>query len=143
MNVSARTGAWLSLVEHIAGRLTRPPTDAVAIDRNVERMLGGSRLLRALVSAGALFGCAWDDSGARRVADRVLYRWMAIGKTQQLRGAAWSAAMAGATALIAQELKPMPDGPLSWIVPLGFIVAGGLLTAAMTPIARWRGDQGS
>ena len=143
MNVFTRTGAWLSLVEHIAGRLTRPPADGAAIDRNVERILGGSRLLGALGGAGAAFGCAWDDSRARRIAHRLLYRWMAIGKTQQLRSAAWSAAIAGATALIAQELKPMADGRLTWIVPLGFIVVGGVLTAAMTPIARWLRDQGS
>ena len=134
-------GWWLFTRSALEG-LTRPRADVDACDRDIERLAHDSRLGAALHAASRAVEAAWDGSLARRELSALaaqLAPTAAIG----WRMSGWIAVVAGGTILGLDALKPVPIGPLSWLLPSVIVFAGALTMMFAAPLARASADRQS
>ena len=61
---------------------------------------------------------------------------MPSGPSSGIRSTGWMITVAASTSLGLNAMKPMPVGPLSWIVPVALVIAGLAMMAASGPLAR-------
>ena len=127
---------WWVLTRRAIEALTTPEADTVACDRTVARLARASWLGSTVDRGSAAIGLAWRHSSSNRVASWLLNHLTPAPPAATIRSAGWVTAVAGATALVLDVIKPTPVGPLSWVVPAGLVVAGVLLMTAAGPLAR-------
>jgi hypothetical protein len=137
LRAAPRLVRWWSVAEGVAAGLTAPGADVDGRDRDVARLLRSSRLAAAASGVAAAAARAWRGARIRRAACRAISVWAALPPAARIRMAGWAVAVAGATAWLAQWTKPMPVGPLSWLVPIAAAALGALAAAAAHPFARW------
>ena len=132
---SILTGWWDFAVRALA-LLTTPRADIDACDRAVEQLLRESRVGGAVHQTSVAVERAWASSQVRAGAAAFAATLSGSSPAGGWRVGGWMVAVAGATALGLNQLSPIPIGPLSWIVPTVFIVAGLLVMAAARPLSR-------
>lgn len=121
---------WWRFTRLALEALTRPKADTASCDRAVEQLARDSRLGGALHRASFAIRAAWLNSRARAAATvlgRQLTGW-------RVRG--WLIAVAGATALGMNAIKPSPAGPLTWLLPSLVIAAGVVIMLIAAPLER-------
>jgi hypothetical protein len=121
---------WWRFTRLMLEALTAPNADTASCDRAMEQLVRDSRLGGALHRLSWTIRAAWFDSRAR-TATAALSRALA-----PLRVRGWVVAVAGATAVGLNAIKPTPLGPLSSLVPSLVIVAGVLIMLMAGPLAR-------
>ena len=121
---------WWKFARLSLEALTEPRADVVARDRAMEQLARESRLGAALHRASWIIRSAWRDSRARAAAAAIGNRLAPV----RVRG--WIVAVAGVTALGLNAVKPMPLGPLSWVVPSLVVAAGVLIMLLAGPLSR-------
>jgi hypothetical protein len=122
--------SWWRFTRLALEALTEPKTDVVACDRAMEQLARESRLGAALHRASWTIRSAWRDSRARTATAAVRIPLAPV------RARGWIVAVAGATALGLNAVKPMSAGPLSWMVPSLVVAAGVLIMLAAGPLSR-------
>lgn len=121
---------WWRFTRLALEALTEAPADAAACDRAMEQLARDSRLGAALHRVSGVIRAAWSGSRTRSAA-------VALGTALtpvRIRG--WVVAVAGATALAMNALKPTPVGPLGWVLPSFVIAAGVLMMLMAVPLTR-------
>ena len=131
-----RVHNWWSFATGSVGKLTTRPVDLAVVDEEVGRMLRGSELASATARIAAVVDRAWRHARVGRLVRRLGAGWVAMTGRERTQHVGWTAAVAGATALVAQSLKPTPVGSLSWVVPVLILVCGLLVVAAGVTVAR-------
>ena len=133
---------WQSAIA-LANRLTAPRPDVEASDRAAETVVRDSRLFSLLDAADASVHRAWPHARSRSWSLRIVAGCAALSGAEQVRATGIVALVGGLTAILVQAAKPVPIGPLSWVLPA--VVAGlGLLTSlAAGPLARAIADKAS
>jgi hypothetical protein len=127
---------WWRFTRLAIEALTRPKADVASCDRAMEQLAHDSWLGGLLHRASGVVLAGWLDSRARSTVVAV-ERELASGPAPRVfRLAGWMMAVAGATILCLNAIKPTPVGPLSWLVPSLVIVAGFLLMLTAAPVAR-------
>jgi hypothetical protein len=133
-------GWWRFILDAIDA-LRFPRADIASADRAVRALARGSWLNRQMESAAALTRRSWSTSSCRALLAQLAALLTAAEQPSRIRTAGWTAAIASATVLLLNALKPVPVGPLSWMLP-AIVGASGLLTmAAAEPIARALADR--
>jgi len=133
---------WWRFTRSALEGLTRPRADVDACDRDVERLAHDSRLGAALHRASRTIDSAWDSSLLRRELAAIaadLSPSAAIG----WRMSGWIAVVAGVTILALDAIKPVPIGPLSWLLPSAIAVAGAVTMMLAALLARAAEDRRS
>jgi hypothetical protein len=121
---------WWRFTRLALEALTEPRADVGACDRAMEQLARESRLGAALHRASWIIRSAWSGSRTRTAAAAIGNRLAPV----RVRG--WIVAVAGATALGLDAVKPMPLGPLSWVVPSLVVAAGVLIMLLAGPLSR-------
>jgi hypothetical protein len=132
---TARLFGWWRVGEAAVRCLTEPRIDVVASDRQVEQLFRGSALFAAGRATSDAFSRAWTDSRVRALVASIGHKLVPARRSASVRVAGLMAVTASITALGLQTLKPVPAGPLSWIVPALGIAAGAVVAWAARPIA--------
>jgi hypothetical protein len=133
-------GWWDFALEALDG-LTAPKADTSACDRAVEQLARASWVGSLVDRPSVTIRRAWSDSQSHAWASWLARELAPAPPAATLRVAGWLIAVVGATALGLDAIKPMPIGPLSWVVPSGLVAAGLLLMAAAGPVARASADR--
>jgi len=122
---------WWRFTRLTIEAMTRADRDAAAdCDRAMEQLARDSRLGAALHRVSWIVRSAWSSSWARVMA-------AAAGRLlSPMRVRGWVIAVAGATALAMNAIKPTPAGPLSWVLPSIVVAAGVLMMLAAGPLTR-------
>ena len=123
------TGWWF-FTRSALESLTRPPADIEACDRAMVKLAGDSWMCRAADGLGRTVGDAWSASRIRRLAESVRRDLTRDTAASTLRVRGWVAVAAATTVLGLDAVKPVPVGPLSWLVP-SIVIVAGLLTMLM------------
>ncbi len=133
-------GWWLFTRSAIRA-LTEPSADAAACDRAMEALARQSAIGRVLHRCSVVIRSAWFNSRARAAAAAFAGTVMPRADVKSVRIGGWMAALTGVTALALDALKPMPVGPLWWLVP-SLVIAAGLLAMLTAPwMARAAADR--
>ncbi len=132
---TTRLFGWWRVGEAAVRCLTEPRIDVVASDRQVDELCRGSALFAAGRATSDAFNRAWTDSRVRALAASIGPELVPTQKSASVRVAGLMAVVASITALALQTLKPVPPGPLSWIVPALGAAAGAIVAWAARPIA--------
>ena len=112
------------------------PADVASCDRAMEQLTRESWLGGRLHRVSRIVRAAWLNSRARSAAASLGREIAPSADAATVRTAGWIVAVAGATILVLDAVKPVPVGPLSWMVPSSLIAAGLLLMLAAAPVAR-------
>jgi hypothetical protein len=120
-----------------------PRADIAGCDGAVDRLASTSWLGRLAHGAGLTLDRSWSESRLRFALSSLGSTLMPSGPSSGIRSAGWTIAVAASTALGLNAMKPMPVGPLSWIVPVALVIAGLALMAAAGPLARAHIDRRS
>jgi hypothetical protein len=134
---------WWKFTRLALEALTTPKADVSACDRAMEQLARDSWLGGALDRASLAVRAAWLDSRARAMAVALGRSLMPAPGPAACRAAGWMMTVAGVTILGVNAIKPMPNGPLSPLVPSLIVVAGLLLMLAAAPVARASADRRS
>jgi len=126
---------WWVFARRALEALSAPRADTAACDRAVEQLTRDSWLGSAADRSGATIGRAWRHSRLNQAASWLSGQLMPLPPAAVIRVAGWTIAVAGGTVLLLNATKPMPVGPLSWVVPAALAGAGLLLMAVAGPIA--------
>lgn len=134
-------GWWFFTKSALEG-LTQPRADIDACDRDIERLAYDSRIGAALHAASRAIEAAWSGSFARRELSAVAAQ---VAPTAAIgwRMSGWIAVVAGGTILGLDAIKPVPIGPLSWLLPSVIVFAGALTMILAGPLARAAADRRS
>lgn len=128
---------WWSFAERAAARLTAPRINADGTDADVGRVLSASRLSAVLSSVVSIFERAWRHAWLAQAARRTITPWLTLPTASKIRMIGWITTVAGGTALLVQALRPMPVGPLSWLLPLTAAAGGALAATTAGLLAGW------
>jgi hypothetical protein len=134
-------GWWLFTRSALEG-LTRPRADVDACDRDVERLAHDSRLGAALHRCSRTVDAAWHSSLLRREAAAVIAE-LSPSAVAGWRMSGWIAVVAGGTILGLDAIKPIPVGPLSWLLPSAIVLAGLVTMMLAATLARAAADRRS
>jgi len=127
---------WWFFTRSAIEALTRPSADVDACDRAAEELARGSLIGGAVHHASTVMRDAWADSRARAAVISIARDLTPAPAASALRVRGWIAAVSGATILGLDAVKPVPVGPLAWLLP-SLALAAGLLTMLMAaPLAR-------
>jgi hypothetical protein len=140
--MARRLRIWQCAVELAAG-LTTPRADVAASDRTFEALMRDSWLLSIVHAAAASGRGWWRHARSRTWSLRLGAAWAALTRTERVRVAGMLALVAGLTAEAAQAARPMPVGPLSWVLPIAIAALGFLASIAAGPLARAVADKTS
>ena len=130
---------WWNFTRSTIEALTAP-IDIHAADQAVRDLASHSRIGAALHKASWLARRAWAASHVR-TALLTLSSVLAPESVVTIRLAGWIAVVAGAAALVLYALKPVPIGPLSWLVPTLVVVGGALTMVMAAPLSRAVADR--
>ena len=124
-----RAFGWWLVAEDICIRLTMPPTDVAASDRQFERLLRESWLWSSAENLAGKIRGAWLDSRFRSWTVRVRDDGPAdpAGTVLALYAVAWVMRISAMTTLAVQWVKPAGIDPLSWCVPVAVGIGGLIL----------------
>lgn len=126
----------MSAVYSLAEGLTSPAPDVAANDRDVERLFEHSVFAAGWHRADRAVAAAWRESRLRQ-ATRWTRRLEAI---EAIQGVGVALATAACVALIVNALKPVPNGPFVWVVPVVALAFGvGMLAAPVVLVRAWHG----
>jgi len=131
---------WWIFVRSALEALTRPRADVEACDRAIEQLTAGSVIGAAVHRSSDAVRDSWTNSRARALALSVAGVF-AIDSASGWRRGGWAVAVASATILALDAVKPTPVGPLSWMLPAAMGAAGLLAMAAAAPLARAAADR--
>jgi hypothetical protein len=127
MTMVARAFGWFVLAEHIGKRLTMPPTDIRASDRECGQLLMDSALWSSGERLARRAHAAWQDSLLRRWTQAASSGWTQSNPVHLRRAVGWMMTVSGATALLLQAIAS-PREPFVWILPAGVAAAGVVLS---------------
>ncbi len=136
--VFKRAFGWWLLAEDICIRLTMPPMDVAASDRQFERLLRESWLWSSVENLAGKIRGGWLDSMLRSWTVRVRDERPAdpAGNVLALPAIASVMRISAATTLAVQALKPAGSDPLSWCVPVAVGIGGLILPWVASRIPR-------
>ena len=133
---------WWVFTRSALEALTRPRADVGACDRDVEQLAHDSRIGAALHRVSRTIDAAWTHSLLLRVVGATAAD-LSPTPAAGWRMSGWIAVVAGATILGLDAVKPVPIGPLSWMLPSA-VVAGGVVTMLLAaPLSRAAADRHS
>ncbi len=131
-----RLFGWWFLAEDAVRLVSAPPIDVARSDLAVQEVFRDSWLFTSGRTLRAKASRARADS-------KVVARMKPLGTelfpddpTVRVRVVGVIAFVASITAAILQALKPIPLGPLAWIMPAVAAFAGAAIAFAAAPIAR-------
>jgi hypothetical protein len=132
---------WWRFVRSAIEALTPPPEDASACDRAVRDLARESRLGALAHRTSRLVRTTWGSSRARAMTIAIARDLTPHPPAAAIRVRGWIAVATAVTVLGLDTLKPVPAGPLTWLVP-SLAIAAGLLTMLMaSPLARAAADR--
>jgi hypothetical protein len=141
--MAPRIRLWWHSAIALASGLTPPRPDVAASDRAAEMVVRESRLFGAVHAAGAAGRRAWPHARSRAWSLRIAAGWAALSGAERVRAAGVAACVGGLTAILVQAAKPVPVGPLSWVLPAAVAGLGLLASIAAGPLARASADKRS
>jgi hypothetical protein len=117
------------------------PADAAACDREVGRLARDSAIGSAAHRIGQFAREGWAASYARALVIAIARDLTPAPPAAAWRVRGWIACVAGVTILLLNWMKPVPIGPLAWLLPSA-ITAAGVLTMIMAgPLSRAAADR--
>ena len=134
---------WWECAVAVANGLTAPRPDVAASDRAVETVVRDSRLFGLLHALEASGRRAWPHARSRLWWLRIAAAWSGLAGTERVRAAGVVALVGGLTAILVQAAKPVPIGPLIWVLPAVVACLGLLASIAAGPLARAIADKAS
>jgi len=138
--MSTRTNSpligWWVFITSALEALCVPRADIAGCDDAVDRLAATSWLGRLVHGAGLTLDRSWSESRLRAALSSVAATLMPSGPSSGIRSTGWMITVAASTSLGLNAMKPMPVGPLSWIVPVALVIAGLAMMAASGPLAR-------
>ena len=132
--MNRRPGWWAFALGVLEG-LTAPAADTPACDRALEQLARASRLGSLTHRVSWTVRRAWLASRVRAELSRWAGDLTPAAPAAAVRVRAAIVAVAGATAFVLNAAKPMPVGPLSWIVPAALLACGLLAILVAGPLA--------
>jgi len=117
------------------------PADIAACDHEVGRLARDSAIGKAAHRIRQLARAGWAASYARAVAIAIARDLTPAPPAAAWRVRGWIGVVAGVTILLLDRIKPVPIGPLAWLMPSA-ITAAGVLTMMMAgPLSRAAADR--
>jgi hypothetical protein len=131
-----RLFGWWTFTRRAVEWLIAPPSDIVACDREVDRLVRESWLSSLARGVAVTIGEAWRQSRSRAITLALVNVLMPAPPAAAIRAAGWTTTVAGATALTLNVFRPLSSGPLTWVVPSVAAAVGVVMMAASAPLAR-------
>ena len=131
-----RLRTWWLFALGLASSIATPKIVPGVSDDDFEEVLRASRIFAVCHGASAVLHTAWREARVGIYYRRVHGSWTALPRTERVRAAFASMAVAGATALWLRTAGPLPVAPLTWGVPVAAVLIGSIGSIGAGVIAR-------